>query len=195
VGTNITKNDDGYNYNWFAAEADYNLKTRLGEGHYRLMYAGTSRAFLSPLPTPTATTDPNADPTAVPVPDPIATKQRRAGLVLSCDQELGNVLGVFLRFGLQTRKALVDYRSEYSGGFNFKGIGWGRERDNIGLGLAHLQGGNSDIARTNVFETYYRLALNDRIALSADVQYMQDQYRAGTSTEGWIFGLRADAEF
>lgn len=59
VGINVTKNSDGYNYNWFAGEVGDNLTSGLGEGNYRLMYAGTSSAFLSPVPA----TDPNADPT------------------------------------------------------------------------------------------------------------------------------------
>ncbi|WP_295454398.1 carbohydrate porin [uncultured Thiodictyon sp.] len=188
VGTSVPQNSDGYHFEWFAAQIDYKLQTTLGEGNYRLMSVRTSRSFLSPAPT----VDPNASPVTDPPP---ASRQRRAGLALSCDQDLGKVVGVFLRVGWQTQHALVDYGAEYSGGFNFKGAGWGREHDTIGLAFAYLPGGNMDIARTDVFETYYRLAFNEHFALSADVQYMQDQYRSGGSTEGWIYGLRATAAF
>ena len=54
---------------------------------------------------------------------------------------------------------------------------------------------NQVLARTNVFETYYRFALNDHLALSADVQYMKDKYREGNDVDGWVLGLRAVAEF
>ena len=40
-----------------------------------------------------------------------------------------------------------------------------------------------------------RLSFNAHLALSADVQYMQDHYREGEDADGWIFGLRALAEF
>jgi len=119
---------------------------------------------------------------------------------------------------------LIDLQSEYSGGFNFKGTAWGRAADNIGIAFAYLEGPNWSpavqsaiveppdpqvvdgmveapaeatqvLARTNVFEAYYRFAFNDYLALSADVQYMKDKYREGDDVDGWVFGLRAVAEF
>ena len=51
------------------------------------------------------------------------------------------------------------------------------------------------IARTNVFEAYYRFVVNDYLAVTADVQYMKDKYREGDDVNGWIFGMRAVAEF
>ncbi len=215
VGMNVGENDDGNNYNYYAAEADYRLKTALGEGNYRIMYSGTSREFL--------------DATGEDL-------EMREGWLLSFDQELGSVVGAFLRMGWQSDDALVDFDAEYSGGFNFKGSAWGRPSDNIGIGFGYLQSpswspaieqtveeeivapedsdtveeiaADSDetpevaveaiapvIARTNVFEAYYRFAFNDYLALTADVQYMKDKYRLGEDIDGWVFGLRAVAEF
>ena len=51
------------------------------------------------------------------------------------------------------------------------------------------------LARTNVAEAYYRFAVNDYVAISADIQYMKDKYRQGDDVDGWVFGLRAVAEF
>jgi len=203
IGMNVGENDDGNNYNYYAAEADYRLTTALGEGNYRIMYSGTSRAFL----------DPEGE-----------QREKRAGWVLSFDQAFGPVVGVFLRMGWQSDDALIDLQSEYSGGFNFKGTVWGRAADNIGIAFAYLEGPNWSpavagaivepidpqvidgtveapaeaaqvLARTNVFEAYYRFAFNDYLALSADVQYMKDKYREGDDVDGWVFGLRAVAEF
>lgn len=212
VGMNVGENDDGNNYNFYAAEADYRLNTALGEGNYRVMYSGTSREFL--------------DPTGEDL-------EKREGWTLSFDQELGSVVGVFLRMAWQSDDALVDFDAEYSGGVNFKGSAWGREQDNIGIGFAYFQAPSwnpatveteaeieaepgaeegteeaqidelteapevSDqvIARTNAVEAYYRFVVNDYLALTADVQYMKDKYREGDDIDGWVFGVRAVAEF
>lgn len=42
---------------------------------------------------------------------------------------------------------------------------------------------------------YYRFVANDYFALTADVQYMQDNFNQGDKTNGFIAGLRAIAEF
>ena len=88
----------------------------------------------------------------------------------------------------------MDYRALYSGGFDFKGLAWGRERDNIGIGYAYLVGGNSDIARSQVFEAYYRFGINEHLALTADLQYQADRYQDADSPQGWISGLRLTFE-
>ena len=201
VGMNVGENDDGNNYNYYAGQLGYRIGTPLGEGNYRVMYSETSREFL--------------DPTGEDL-------EHRSGWFLSFDQELGKTFGAFLRMGWQSDDALIDYQSEYSGGFNIKGSAWGRENDNIGIGFAYLQGPDwspqidadivepSDpsvdgivedsaeaaqvLARTNVFETYYRFAVNDYLSVTADIQYMQDKYRQGDDVDGWIFGLRAVVE-
>jgi hypothetical protein len=173
IGMNVGENDDGNNYNFYTAEADYHLETALGEGNYRVLYSGTSRAY----------------------PDPAGkTLERRAALSLSFDQALGEVVGVFLRLGWQSEDPAVDYRALYSGGFDFKGLAWGRERDNIGIGYAYLKGGNSDIARSQVCEAYYRYAIDEHLALTADLQYQADRYQGADSTKGWIGGLRLTFE-
>ncbi|HYN79745.1 MAG TPA: carbohydrate porin, partial [Lamprocystis sp. (in: g-proteobacteria)] len=203
VGMNLGENDDGNNYNYYAAEADYHLETALGEGNYRIMYSGTSRAFLDPEGK---------------------ALEKKEGWVLSFDQAFGSVVGVFVRLGWQGDDALIDVQTEYSGGFDFKGSAWGREADNIGIAFGYLEGpgwrpavqtviveptdpqvvdgaveapaeARQVLARTNVFEAYYRFAFNDYLALSADVQYLKDKYRLGDDVDGWVFGLRAVAEF
>jgi hypothetical protein len=72
---------------------------------------------------------------------------------------------------------------------------WGREKDNIGLGVVYLNGGNLDIESTRVAEGYYRLGIADRFGLTIDFQYMRDDKKSGTDPEGFIFGLRADLGF
>jgi hypothetical protein len=173
VGMNVGENDDGNGWNYYAAELGYRLDSALGEGNYRVKYSGTSEDFL----------DPDGE-----------SEGRLQGLSLSFDQELGSVLGAFVRMAWQEDDATVTYKAEYSGGLDIKGTPWGRGEDNIGIGYAYLDGGNEDIDYTHVFETYYRFVVNDYLAVSADVQYMKDEYHVDDSPKGWILGLRATAE-
>jgi porin len=177
VAMNVGENDDGNNYNFFGAQLAYHVETGLGPGNYRLILAGTSDDFLDPTGTKTT---------------------QRFGGGVSFDQAFGEVVGAFLRLAWQDDDALVDYEATYSGGLNLKGVGWGRENDNVGLGYAYLTGGNAGLDHTRAFEAYYRFGLTDELAVTADLQWMRDDYRAGADDEdrdGWIFGLRFTAAF
>jgi hypothetical protein len=164
----------GPGYDWYAAEAEYHIDTRLGEGNYRLLVAGTGNAFAPP------------EGKAL---EPLK------GWALSFDQALGPVVGVFLRVGSQAQDASVPYRTICTGGLNLKGSAWGREPDNIGIGIGHLDGGNTGLTGTDVTEVYYRFVVNDRLALTADAQYMRDRYSQSPAVEGWVLGARATIEF
>ena len=89
----------------------------------------------------------------------------------------------------------MDYRAIYSGGLDISGTAWGRAADNIGLGMAWLDGANTGINRTRVAEAYYRLVLDDAWAVSADLQYMKDDLDQDQDVEGFIYGVRATLEF
>lgn len=171
---NIGENDDGNNYNFYGLQAGYRVNNTLGTGHYRLVMAGASEDFL----------------------DPSGTRlENRRSLLLSFDQQFGRVVGGWLRLGWTADDAAVDYSALYSGGLDIKGSGWGRPADNIGLGYALLNGGNLNIGSSHIAEAYYRWQLGEVFGLTADLQYMQDDYKAGGGPSGWIFGLRATAIF
>jgi len=178
LGMNITENDEGYNYNFWGVEAGYHPQTALGAGNYRLIIDGTSSAFLDPSGK---------------------EKENLLSYGLSFDQEFGEIVGGFLRFTWQEEDAAVDYKALYSGGLNFSGNVWNREEDNIGIGYAYLEGGNQSVENTQVLEAYYRAVLNEYAAITADVQYMDDDLipkdPRQDSPAGWIFGLRFTAEF
>lgn len=178
VGMNIGENDDGENFNFWAIETGYRLESALGTGNYRVILAGTSSAFLDEAGT---------------------GEERRFAGGVSLDQAFGEVVGGFLRLAWQQEDAAVDYKALYSGGLDFRGSGWGREEDNIGIGYAYLDGGNLDVDRSHVAEVYYRAVLNEYVALTADVQYMKDDLIEADprqeDPDGWIFGLRLTAEF
>ena len=170
----IGENDDGNNYSFYGLQAGYRVRTTLGTGHYRLVIDGASQDFLNPAGT---------------------QLEDRASALLSFDQQFGKVVGGWLRLGWQTEDAAVDYNAIYSGGLDIKGGAWDRPADNIGLGYAYLNGGSLDIDKSQVAEAYYRWQLGEVLGLTADVQYMRDDYKAGSGPRGWIFGLRATAEF
>ncbi len=175
VYMSIGENDDGNNVNYFGVQFGHRNHPALGEGTYRIIVAGTGKQFLDPTGT---------------------SKERRTEVILSLDQELGKVFGIFIRAGVQDDKAAIDYRNLYSGGLNILGSPWGRPGDNIGLGYAYLDGGNLEINDSQVAEAYYRFAVNDVLGVTGDVQYMEDDYKADrTSPRGWILGLRVAAEF
>lgn len=178
VGINIGENDDGNEYNFWGAQVGWHPQLPLGEGNYRFLVVGTSAAFL--------------DPAGI-------NREARLSWGLSFDQAVGEVFGLFLRTAWQQQDAAVDYQALVSGGVNIAGQAWGREQDNIGIGYAWLDGGNTDVRQTNVFEAYYRAAFAEYFAVTADVQYMSDDLVRVAPDQrdpaGWLFGLRATVEF
>jgi porin len=174
VVMNVGENDDGNSYMFYGAQAAVTVNTPLGEGHYRLMVDRTNKSFL----------DVSGN-----------TLERRTALMLNFDQALGRIVGAFIRIGWQDNKAAIDYEAIYSGGIDIKGSAWGRADDNIGIGYAFLDGGNLEVKQSQVAEAYYRLIANDHLALSGDVQYLQDNLHDAPGLEGFIVGLRLLADF
>ena len=87
VGMNIGENDDGKNYNYFAAQIAYKLNTSLGEGNYRVIVDGTSEQFL----------------------DEDGDKERLMAAFISFDQELGDIFAApgSASVGRMTRLSLI----------------------------------------------------------------------------------------
>lgn len=174
VGMNVGENDDGRSYNFYGGQIAYKVETYLGEGTYRLIVDGTSKDFDNEN----------------------GSSKSLLSASLSFDQQLGDVFGAWIRFGWQDDEALIDYDALFSGGLNITGKWYGRENDNIGIGYAYLNGKN-DFDCTRVAEVYWRFALNDYFAATADVQYMKDKYDADefSDPDGIIAGIRMTAEF
>lgn len=170
----VNENDDGNDYTFYGAQLGYTLQSALGEGNYRVVVDRTSKDFH----------DNNGESGHV-----------RTSILFSLDQPLGDLVGVFLRIGWQNDDAAVHYDAIWSGGIDISGLAWKRADDNVGLGYAYLNGGNLDVSQSQVAEAYYRFVINDYLALSADIQYMKDDLRNQENPAGFIYGLRATAEF
>jgi porin len=160
-------------YTFYGLQAGYRLETKLGTGNYRISFNG-ERGF----------TDEAA-----------SGKQENDILIISFDQQFGNKIGAFMRMGWRLDDELINYRSIYSGGVDIRGAAWDRILDNIGLGVAYLEGGNTRINNSRIAEAYYRMVVNPYLAFTADVQYMRDEYYQITGAEGIIFSLRASVNF
>jgi len=166
----LKENSDGNEGDYFAAELDYLISTPLGYGKYRVTLAHTNNSYFALYE------------------DGMVT---RKSIVFSFDQQLGNGIGAFTRFGIQDDKASIDYKSIISGGLQFEGENWSRTGDTAGLGIANLQDGNEGITRSRVFEVYYRFILNDHFDATLDVQHMSDEYKnSADDVSGWVYGLR-----
>jgi porin len=171
----VGENEEGNNFQFYALQLAYRLETSLGEGNYRIIGSMTSDDFLN-----AAGEDKN---------------KKLAAATLSFDQQFGKIIGAFLRLGYQDDDAVVTWKKLYSGGLNISGGIWGRAQDNIGMGLAYLHDGNTEIDHSLVGETYIRFALNEMFGATADFQFLKDDISGDQNPDGWVGSIRVSAEF
>jgi len=170
----VAENDDGRSFTFWGAQLGYRAETRWGEGNYRVLVANATRDFLGPTGS---------------------GEERRFAVGVSFDQQLGDTFGAFLRLHWHDGGAAIAHDAIYSGGVNIRGGPWGRPNDEIGVGYGLLEGGNQGLRRSHVAEIYYRVVLSERLALTADVQYMHDIAKSGDGPDAFVLGLRATFEF
>jgi porin len=171
MDVNQESTDD--NYTFYGLQAGYLLNSDLGSGHYRVLLNGNNNY----------------------VDTPGLGKQQNDTLLISVDQHLGKIFGFFSRLGWRLDNEPINYRAIYSAGIDIRGSSWGRLLDNIGIGFVYLEGGKSSINSTRIAEGYYRWVFNPYIAITADVQYMEDRYNQVPETTGFIYSVRASVNF
>jgi porin len=174
VGMAIGENRDGIANNFYGVIVSHIFDTKLGKGKYNIGANITTEDFLSPDGT---------------------SKERRKIVIFNGDQEFGDNIGGFMRILHGSDAAAVTYDTALTGGIYLKGNKWGRPKDNAAIAYGYAFGGNREIDNTHVAEAYARFALHKYFALTLDVQYMRDKYKVGNKIEGFIYGLRAVAEF
>ncbi|MGB5158285.1 carbohydrate porin [Desulfobacterium sp. N47] len=171
----IGKNDEDKSYHFYGAQVGYTIETPIGEGTYRVMFDTTSDDCSNPDGSDT---------------------ESLKGVILSFDQEIGDILGAWIRFGWSDDKAIVCFQDLYSGGINISGKLWGREQDNAGIGYAYLKGGNQEIENSQVAEAYVRIGLNEIFSTTFDLQYINDNHKdSADDVNGWVSGIRMTAAF
>lgn len=161
------------NYTFYGLQVGYLLNTDLGSGHYRVMLNGNNNYV---------------DSSGL-------GEQQNDTLLISVDQQLGTKFGIFSRLGWRLDEEPINYRAIYSGGVDIRGSTWGRMLDNIGIGIVYLEGGKSSINSTRIAEGYYRWVFNPYLAMTADIQYMEDRYDQIPETAGFIYSARASVNF
>jgi porin len=170
-----TDGEDFKNYNYYALQLGYTLKTSLGEGNYRIYGFTTNDEF--------------------PCWDGEDTDSLQ-GFGISFDQEMGKIIGLFARVGWQDDTAVIDHDDVYSVGLNINGKLWGRENDEAGLGYAYLSGADKgDIDNTNTIEVYTKFKISDFSDITLDIQYIDDNMKRDDDRKGVIYGVRANAYF
>jgi len=103
MGSNGEEGDLDEPYNFYGMQFAYAVDFGFGEGNYRLILDTTSSDFSNVAGT---------------------KKERLTAALISFDQELGDILGVWIRFGWQDDEAAIDYQDIYSGGLDISGNLW-----------------------------------------------------------------------
>jgi hypothetical protein len=58
-----------------------------------------------------------------------------------------------------------------------------------------MYGGNAGIIKSRLAEAYYRMVISPKLAFTADIQYMDDEYYSIPDAEGIVFSLRSAVNF
>jgi len=133
------------------------------------------------------------------------TDKSGEGFGLSFDQQLSEHITGFARWGVADDDVYAVRRS-WSLGFQVAGALWDREDDMLGVAFGRAETSESyrDMIRAGGFgttpaesrlEAYYRYQLNDHIALSPDIQWVDGLAGASDSDAITILGVRAQLDF
>lgn len=133
------------------------------------------------------------------------------GFGISFDQELTDVVGVFLRYGWQNPKVFLNGESSslehaWSTGIQLSGSLWNREEDILGIAIGQaIPSDEYEKSNTSLnanseshFEIYYNYKVNDHLTLSPDVQVILNPYgddAANGDDTIAVFGLRGQMDF
>lgn len=142
--------------------------------------------------------------------DSTRTKKQKYGLGISCDQELTDYLGVFVRYGWQEPKVYLngsDFSLEHSWstGMQLSGSLWGRDEDVLGIAFGQIipsgdykEANDLKAKSEEHLEVYYSLKVNNHLTVSPDVQVIWDPY-GGDATNGdntiVVGGVRTQVDF
>jgi len=162
-------------FNYFGGQIGHHAETPLGAGNYRVLAFATDDNFIGPQS---------------------GEFEALRGVGLSLDQEIGERLGLFARFGWQDDDGPVDHDLMGSIGVRLSGAFWGRPQDEAGLAYARLAGADTaELDNTDVLEAYVKIALAEWSDLSFDLQYVGDDLEDGDGPSAFIPGARLNVFF
>ena len=140
----------------------------------------------------------------------LADKKASYGFGLSFDQQISEILGVFVRYGWQDPNVYAqgsDFSLEqsWSAGLQLGGSLWGRDEDILAIAFGQVapsddyKEANSLRAKSEEhFEVYYSFKVNDHLTLSPDLQVIWNPY-GGDAANGddtiVVGGIRSQVDF
>ncbi len=196
--------DDIFDHLFYAAQINFkpakffNVDEEKWSGNYRFYWWMNDRNH-SKLVSEGDTTDDN--------------KLMNYGFGLSCDQKIGDVFGLFYRFGWQRPnvgradgEALLEWNWQV--GAQATGHYWNRDDDVLGIAVGQLfpsskwkksSSDNYGNAEGHI-EAYYRCQLNKCLAISPDIQLIWNPDGISKSDQGdndliFVYGARAYIDF
>lgn len=127
------------------------------------------------------------------------------GFGVSFDQQFSEHITAFARWGIQDHDIYAVHHA-WSVGFQVAGGLWGRDEDMFGLAFGRAQTTHDyrDLLRDAGFgttpaesrlEAYYRCQLDDHIAISPDLQWVEGLAGSSNADQVYIFGVRAQLDF
>ncbi len=141
--------------------------------------------------------------------------ERQSGWGLSVDQQLAPALTLFARYGGATG-GRARFDRAVTAGAEIAGTAWGRENDRLGFAAGWLRASRAFEAAAPVLdadgldgpdfgyapngaerlaELYYAWHVNDRLALTPDLQWIARPGADGTAEDVTVVGLRATMGF
>lgn len=153
--------------------------------------------------------------------DTAKEKEAAYGFGLSFDQEISDITTAFFRYGWQNPKVYnpeikttgdnnFSLERSWSTGLQFEGKPWGRENDVLAFAVGQVfpsddykKAGSSTVTTPNAkteghLEAYYRLAVNEHLSISPDVQYVWNPFGKDVTDDTnpiLIAGMRAQVDF
>ena len=122
------------------------------------------------------------------------------GIGLSMDQQVGDYIALFGRYGHQLQ-GKVKFNQTVTVGAEIRGASWGRSGDAVGVALGWLNSSNefrqvsAASGAEQLAEVFYRYRFNKFIAISSDFQYVR--YPGGNKASSGLaaYGLRTQINF
>lgn len=137
--------------------------------------------------------------------DPTKKYESNSGIGISCDQQVSENIGLFLRYAKQD-EAVSTIESSWSAGSSITGNLWNRSDDVLAMALGqnmpsnkYKDAGNPAEDET-VFEVFYRWQANNNLAISPDIQVIWNPNGVDTELQGRndtiiVAGIRAQLDF
>ncbi|MEK7688943.1 MAG: carbohydrate porin [Deltaproteobacteria bacterium] len=188
---------DSFDKPFSMAEVNLKLKPADKEGNYRVYYWNRQGRDSS-----ANTANPN---------DADLLKAKNSGVGFSIDQVVTDVVGVWLRAGVQ-REKVAQFDRHISGGVNITGEIFGRENDTIGLGYGMTLMGKDykdykksvspgfESGAEHYLELYYNISVADApqnkgFHISPDIQYVMNPGGDVNAAKLFIYGIRLQTFF